>query len=181
MSPEESKFIDELYHTYAKQLWKYAMTCVKNKALADELVADTFHVAMEDVARTMTRNNPGGWLLGILGNKIKQKWTSQRQDARRLLEYNEEVMSHVPMPARPTEEEVEQEIIALAEAQKKIKTTLTAVQFYILKRVTLEDMTHKAVAEELGISVWNSQKILERARRALHRVFPDYPRKKKKK
>lgn len=180
MSPEESKRLEALVRECADNLFEYAKACVHDPDLARELVADVFHEAAEGAEKVVAHPNPGGWLKLTLKNKIKQRWRDQRRDASRLLEFNEEDL----LPGwsdRPTEEAVERELSDLADTQAKIKAALSDVQYYVIKRITLENATHKAVAQELGISVWNSQKILERARKTLGKLFPDHAKRKKKK
>lgn len=180
MSPEESKQIEALFRTYGKSLLSYAMACLHDRDLAEELVADVFHVAMEKAGAVVGHPNPGGWLKLALKNKLKQRWRSQRRDAQRFLEFNEEEMTP-SWSDRPTEDSVERELSDLADLQAKIKSALSDPQYYVLKRITLENATHKAVAQELGISVWYSQKILERARKVLDKRFPQWSGRRKKK
>lgn len=180
MSPEENRFIEGLFEQRSAQLRRYANTCVGNESVADELVADVFHVAMEKVETLMNHENPSGWLKQVMKNKVKQRWRAQQRDARRFLELDEEAVA-CSWSARPTEEAVERELSDQADIKGKVKAALNEAQYYVLRRVALENATHKAVAGELGISVWNSQKILERARKALDKRFPGRAKRKKKK
>ena len=58
-------------------------------------------------------------------------------------------------------------------AMEKIRATLTDDEFYVLKRYTFDNASHMEIANELGISVWASQKRLERIRKKLFHVFPE--------
>jgi len=64
----------------------------------------------------------------------------------------------------------EEETVVLA--IQKIRATLTEQELYQLKRVIYDNASHKELASELGISIWTSQKRLERARDKLARLFP---------
>ena len=59
-----------------------------------------------------------------------------------------------------------------------IEQTLTAEEYQLLKRIILNKASHLEVAQELGITVYASQKRLERIRDKLGKAFPE--RKKKK-
>lgn len=62
---------------------------------------------------------------------------------------------------------------------EKISQALTEDEFYILQKLVLEKAAHKQVAQELGITIWNSQQRLTRIRKKLYEVFPDRKDKKK--
>ena len=59
-----------------------------------------------------------------------------------------------------------------------VTATLTQEEFYLLRRIVFESASHLEVAEELGISVWASQKRLERIRKKLEQAFPNRRRNK---
>ena len=59
-------------------------------------------------------------------------------------------------------------------AVEKIQGALSESELYVVKRLIYENATHKELAEELGITVWASQKRLERIRDKLGKIFPDY-------
>lgn len=181
MSPEESKFIEALYKEHSESLWRYALTCLHDQALADEILSDVFHVAMQRVESLISHEYPEGWLLKVLRYKLKHYRNDRRKYAMRFLALDEEILRCVPVNLRPTEEQAERDPALVEAALEKIKTTLSAKELYVLRRVTLAQATHKAVSQELGISVWDSQKALQRARQKLRALFPDYKKGKGKK
>ena len=174
MSPEESKFIEDLYNQYSESLWRYALVCLKDPKRADELVSDVFHVASEKPEQVMTYKSAFGWLIGTLKKKIKKSQETRQRYACRFLSLDEETLDGLlPSEVRPTEDQAELELTSGAGALANIQAALSPEEFYILKRITLNKATHKAVAQELGITVWDSQKRLERIRKKLRRIFPD--------
>ena len=44
----------------------------------------------------------------------------------------------------------------------------------LFQRILIENASHKDVAAELGITVWTSQKRLERIRKRIREEFPDF-------
>lgn len=181
MSPEENKFIEDLYDQYGESLWRYAFVCLKDRECADELISDVFHVAAEKPEQVMAYDSSFGWLIGTLKNKIKKSKKMRQQYAQRLLTFDEKTLEEIVSPSvRPTEDQAELELSSIDDTRMKIQAALSQEELYILKRITLNKATHKAVAEELGISLWSSQKRLERIRKKLRKVFPDYQTGKKK-
>ncbi len=182
MSPEESEYIGALYDQYSESLWRYALVCVKDRALADELVSDVFHAASENPQQVMTYEPPFKWLIGTLKKKIKKSAYMRQRYALLFLSLDDETLdAHFTSDSRPTEDQAALESSPTAEVKAKIETVLTPKELYILRRITLNKASHKAVSQELEISIWDSYKNLERIRKKLSKVFPGHPRRKKKK
>lgn len=59
-----------------------------------------------------------------------------------------------------------------------IEHHLTKDEFYLLRRIALDRASHLEVSKELDITVWTSQKRLERIRDKLLKLFPGRIRKK---
>ena len=72
---------------------------------------------------------------------------------------------------RSTEDSIEQQE-AIETTKKVIRKSLSKEEQYILKRHIFENASHKEIASELGITVWTSQKRLERIRDKLRKNFP---------
>lgn len=177
LSPEESKFIEDLFNRYGESLWRYALVCLKDPECADELVSDVFHTAAEKPEQVMMYDSAFGWLIGVLKKKIKKSQETRRRYTRRFLPLDEDTLDEfLPPDIRPTEDRAEIELTSGADVLTKIQAALSPEEFYILKRITFDKATHKAVAQELGITVWNSQKRLERIRTKLRQIFPDHPK-----
>ena len=62
----------------------------------------------------------------------------------------------------------------------KADQALAPEEYQLLKRLILDKASHLEVARELGITVYASQKRLERIRDKLRREFPEWEKKKKK-
>ena len=61
-----------------------------------------------------------------------------------------------------------------------IENVLTPEELHLLKRLVFDRASHLEVAQELGISVYASQKRLERVRAKLYVAFPERKKRKKK-
>ena len=61
---------------------------------------------------------------------------------------------------------------------EKIERALTREEYQLLKRLILDKASHLEVAKELGITVYASQKRLERIRGKLYKAFPEQKKKK---
>ena len=79
----------------------------------------------------------------------------------------------------------EELVVAQPEPQEEsvieiLERVLTPEEFRLLKRLVFDRASHQQVAQEFGISVYASQKRLERIRDKLYTVFPERKRRKKK-
>ena len=173
MQPEQDKFLEELYRKYFTKLALYAAAVLTDKTKARDLVQDVFHEAILHINVLMSHENPGGWLMQTTKNKILENERARIRYIHRFLSLDPEVFSEI---ASANEAEIREpdEIPAV----KKIERALSPEEFYLLKRLFIDNTSHMEVAEELGITVWASQKRLERIRKKLFEVFPE--RKKKK-
>jgi hypothetical protein len=61
----------------------------------------------------------------------------------------------------------------ISSMMKKIAQALSPEEFHHLKRFIFDKASHKEVADESGITIWASQKRLERIRKKLFDVFPE--------
>lgn len=108
-------------------------------------------------------------------NKIYESERERIRYIRRFLSLNSEVFSEIASFDSPVEE------VSTSDEpspMKKIEQILSPEELHLLKRLIFDSASHMEVAEELGITVWTSQKRLERVRKKLLEAFPE--RKKKK-
>ena len=80
----------------------------------------------------------------------------------------------------PHEESVENTVLHKLEVDKlhTALAMLTPEEFRFLKRLVIDKAGHRAVAGEFGITLWASQKRLERIRAKLNEIFPEWRKKK---
>lgn len=177
MMPDEKELVERLYHLYFKKLFIYANAALRNSELAKDVVQDTFHEAMRRIDVLSTHENPGGWLMNVVKNKIKEYERNRRRDLSHMLSLEADFSDESNLP--------EELVLAQSETQDEpvlqiIERVLTPEELRLLNRLVFERASHQQVAQEFGISVYASQKRLERIRDKLYTIFPERKRRKKK-
>ena len=85
MMPDEKELVERLYYLYFKKLFIYANAALRDSELAKDVVQDTFHEAVRRIDVFATHENPGGWLMNVVKNKIKEYERNRRRDLFRVL------------------------------------------------------------------------------------------------
>lgn len=170
MHPDQDRLIEQLYYDYFGKLTLYASAALRNQTRAQDVVQDTFHEAIRRIDTLMGHPNPGGWLMVTLKNKIREDQRAQRRDMMRCLSLDTDLLME-PGGQDPRLERQMNE--GEPSALEKIQTTLTPEEFLLLKRLTIDRASHLDVAKEFNISVYASQKRLERIRKKLDQLYPD--------
>ena len=171
MNPDEERFFEQLYQENFGKLMRYARVHM-DPFRAEELVQDTFHDALQKIQLLAGHENPYGWLMTTLKYKINNYQRSHQKELLRLISLNSELASDIPAPDSIDdilEENEDQRSLA-----EKLQHALSERELHIVRRMVYESATHKELAEEMGISVWASQKRLERIRNKLEKIFPDH-------
>ena len=115
------------------------------------------------------------------------------RDARKTCGYTKEVLAekaeisveHITQVERGDKMMSVPSLVRMAEALHVSVDTLSTIQKFIcdnfkdddvvlFQRVIVEGKSHKDAAEELGITVWTSQKRIERMRKKIKEEFPDF-------
>lgn len=174
MLPEQDAFIKKLYHENFRKLMIYVMSVVKNQNRAQDIVQDTFHEAVKHIDTLMVHENPGGWLMVTAKYKIRENERAQTRYLHRFLSLDSDIPENT-LYAEQNEIQVEE--ASAHPPIELIKHALTPDEFKLLVRFTFDGASHLDIAKEFGITVYASQKRLERIRKKLYEVFPD--RKKK--
>ena len=73
LNQEEEEYIERLYREMYTRLCIYAMSALGSKALAEEVVQDTFRIACIKPDGLMSSKNPRGWLVNTLKNVIRNR------------------------------------------------------------------------------------------------------------
>lgn len=82
MEENDERFFDTLWDTHAECLHRYAWAILKNTALEEEAVQDTFLIALTHIEKIRVHPNPGGWLMNALKNVIMQKVEAELRQSR---------------------------------------------------------------------------------------------------
>ena len=176
MVPEQELFFEQLYRNLFPELKIYAMRSLQNDAQAEEVVQDTFHEALQKIDVLMGHENPEAWLVLTLRNKIWNYRRSVGKDRERILSLDVGVIEELGWEDATIEAVLDKLIVQ--DTERQMRQALTDEEQYLLRRLVFEEATHREIAHELGISVWTSQKRLERIRDKLEKEFPGYRRKR---
>lgn len=171
MNHEQEQFFYEKYLNRFWRMKRYASLFL-NDDQAEEVVQSAFFEAVEKIDTFFNHENPDAWLMVILKNKISNFQRKNQSDLLRLVTLDSETASQI-VDTRNTEDPMEQQE-SLEDAKRTIRNTLSKEEQYILRRLIFENASHKEVASELCITIWTSQKRLERIRNKLEKDFPGY-------
>ena len=165
MLPEQDRLIEDLHHLYFNKLTIYAMSVLRDSTRAQDVVQDAFHEAILHIDKLAEHENPGGWLVLTVKNKIRESERSRRRYVSRFLSLDTDVATQLMA-------ETEQPAGSDDQALLKIEQTLTKEEQLLLKRLIFDNASHLEVSQEIGITIWACQKRLERVRQKLRMVFP---------
>ena len=115
--------------------------------------------------------------MNVVKNKIKEYERNRRRDLCRVLSLEADFPDECNQPEElvSAQPEIQDEPVP-----QTIKRVLTPEEFRLLKRLVFDRASHRQVAQEFGISIYASQKRLERIRDKLYAVFPERRKRKKK-
>ena len=145
---EANAFLEALYNANYERLYIYAENLLFNAAYAEEAVQETFFEAVRKQDALMRHAKPEAWLMETLKNNFISLEQDLAQESKKLA-----------VEDRP--------FGSISELLDAIRALLPPEDYRLLCRITLEGATHLEVAKELGISVWSSQKRLQRIRKKL--------------
>lgn len=157
MAPSElwKSEIEKLYKEMYPALYAYALRILKNPALAEEAIQDTFCIACAKQEQVLSNPKPQGWIMTTLKYVMQNMFRTQ-QKLRRMLSLN-------------TGEELTVEAPELLNVDLLFGNVSDSEDFQLLKRVALEQCTMPDLAQDLGISVEACKKRVQRARKRLQK------------
>lgn len=171
MLPEQMQWIEKLYRDNFEKLIGYAEFFSGDSSIAQDMVQDTFHEALRHIDKLMIHDNPAGWLMNTLKNKIRENRRKNMRDALRILSLDSDILA-VPEYIDALNKELSR--LDISELMEQIKCTLKPEEYRLFRRFIFDKASHLEVAKEFGISVYASQKRLERIRKKLRETFPEY-------
>ena len=177
MMSDENELVERLYRLHFKKLFIYANAVLRDPEQAKDELPHTFPEALRRIEVIATHEHPRGWQMNPQKNKLKENERTRRRDLCRLLSLDAYFPDKRNLP--------EELVVAQPEPQEEsvieiLERVLTPEEFRLLKRLVFDRASHQQVAQEFGISVYASQKRLERIRDKLYTVFPERKRRKKK-
>lgn len=148
MTDQQSQQIERLYFELFTQMTAYANSVLKNRAIAEEAVQETFRVACMKPEALCASPNPKGWLLLTLKNVLNNTVRSMAS-ASRLTEKIK--MTYEPASSDSTD-------------LRLLYGPLADREEFRLIRSLSEGKTILELARELDISVEACKKRVQRAR-----------------
>ena len=171
MAAEYDGAFDALYLTHVEKLLRYAQTQTQSREMAEELVQDTFHEAYLKFDRLRCHENPGGWLMQTLKNKLMNYQRTRQREAALLTGWPEDGARVAAPGDLAAEVSDRQQVSAI---QSFVAESFDETDRLLFQLLLVEGASHKTAAAALGISVWNSQKRLERIRKRIREAFPAF-------
>ncbi len=160
LSVSQRELVSRLYAAHYFTLLCYAESALRRKDAAEEAVQETFRIACTHAARLETLDNPGGWLMGILKNILRNRG--------RVLARFRNVFSPLPLedaaPAVPDQ---------TGELDIAIAGVLTPEEYELYRRVIAEEESAAAAAKALGIRADACRKRVQRIREKLKAFFTE--------
>ena len=148
--------LEQMYREMYPTLYAYALRILKDHALAEEAIQDTFCIACAKREQALSNPKPRGWLMLTLKHVMQNMLRSQRKLQRLLfLAAGEE---------QPTMEAPE-----LLDVDVLFSDLSDSEDFRLLKRIALDQCTIVELAQDLGISVEACKKRVQRARKRLQK------------
>ena len=149
---EYNKLIEELYIEMSTKLLIYARSALGDTHLAEEAVQDTFRIACAKSEQLGQSNNREGWLTNTLKHVISR---SQAKFTNLLMKITDTAQTS-------SEAAVENVDMAMY-----CTSVLGAEDFELVKHVVIDKRTMVEASSELGISVENCKKRIQRAKKKL--------------
>lgn len=166
---EANAFLEALYNKNYERLYIYAENTLLNAAYAEEAVQETFFEAVRRQDALMRHARPEAWLMETLKNKIRVGNRRRALEALCFISLEQDLAQEskrLAVEDRP--------FGSISDLLDTIRVLLPPEDYHLLCRITLDGATHLEVAKELDISVWGSQKRLQRIRKKLRKQLLSY-------
>lgn len=180
MLPHQDTFFTSLYFQYFNQVKLYVLCFISDPNLAEEITQDTFTTAMMKIDDVMDAEIPIKWLKRTAKNKVLNAQRIHQRDLQRYISLSDpnviEPISPLCVENTVIEQEEKRELESMEDV---LQQTLTPTEITILNRHVIEHCGYLEISKELGISLWDCQKRMQRIRIKLAKRFPKYKKIKK--
>ncbi|MGD8572736.1 MAG: RNA polymerase sigma factor [Gammaproteobacteria bacterium] len=155
-----TKWIDE-QHT---SLFKHAFWMTGNRALAEDLVQETFYQAWKSRHDIENEDNPLPWLLTVLRRQVYKEYQQTRLDTLALSE------QHIDVHIGGSDNSTEVNLDTLLDLGTGLMSLSTRQRELMLLH-GLHGFTYDQIAEQLGIPIGTVMSRISRARQALRAFY----------
>ncbi len=161
---DKTEFLHRLMEEAYPMLLRYAMSVFHDRMLAEELALDTFHEAARHLDVLLCHDNPTGWLVVVLKNKMKTYNRQQKRHAEHQAPWSEVLAARLPNPSElPLGGEAHLLLLSLPK--------LLPPEDYRFFKAFLDGATYTELAERCGMTVWSCRKRIQRIRDRLRSEF----------
>ena len=156
-------YIEELIHSYERQITNFVFTYVKDWAAAQEITQDVFIKAYEKYATFEGRSNVKTWLYTIAANQAKDYLRARERRKRGIKQLIANMMNKV-------ESDTPESILLTSEHNQMLIEKVFALPIIYREVIILfyyEEMTTSEIGELLQVSASTIRTRLDRARKML--------------
>ena len=160
--------LGSLYRAYHRQMTMICQRIVDNRQVAEELAHDAFLLAFAKIGQLHNPQRFETWLTSITTN-VARRYMQRHHDPAMLSlsTLSEEELPGEPIPTEdkplPTMEELMTAVDALPKGYGQV-----------FKLAVIQEMSHKEIAEILGIAAHSSSSQLSRAKKMLQKLLAQY-------
>ena len=158
------QLFDQYYGKMYQKLKLYAFSQLKDMESAEDVVQDTFCTTIERWEQFCKSQNPEGWLMQTLKYKIMNKKRAEQKNQR------------IAKECENNEDAIQKQIIPTDDKYgvwMYCRERLSAEEYALLCSVIIEGKKFSEIAQEMGISLWASQKRMQRLLKKLRKMFED--------
>ena len=170
---EQERLLEELYKEMYSVLLCYANAALKDKALAEEAVQDTFRIACAKVGELSASENPRGWLMLTLKNVLRntnRELAALNQLFVSAVSIDDEIVLETYASGTDYEKRIEDDEVSILYSD-----LLSPDEYRLLKRIVLQKYTIRDAAKELGISIESCKKRIQRIKKKLRKKLEEKP------
>ena len=160
--------LEHLYRTYHRQMTGICQRIVDNRQVAEELAHDAFLLAFAKMDQLRNPQHFEAWLTSITAN-VARRYVRQHHEPT-ILSLSTLSEKELPQEQNPTESKslpTMDELMAAVDA-------LPNGYGQVFKLAVIQKMSHKEIAEILGIAAHSSSSQLSRAKRMLQKSLAQY-------
>lgn len=166
MDAKETAFLKQLMQEAYSVLYRQVSLSFRDPQIVQELIQDTLHDAIPQVGKLMRHENPTGWLIAVLKNKISDCKKDLSRRTQREAALSEEELQRLPnVSGIQPGSEAHLLLLSLPE--------VLSPEDYRLFREFLTGASYIQIAEHNGLTVWNCRKRIQRIRERLRAEFRD--------
>lgn len=171
---DQVKIVESWVHLYGDALYNWAFNKTSSKEVAEDLVQETFIVALKKFDQFENRSSPKTWLISILNNKIIDLHRAKHTTKFTSLENNSITLSNVMFDnenfwLNELDEKIwngnnSSQVELLENTLKKCLSDLPERWNLAISYKYYSDQKTELVCQELGITTSNYWQIIHRAK-----------------